>query len=333
MSVIQETRGRESLMAPPRAAMPVPGEPSAFGRGLWGRIRAAKESVAFFMVFLTVGTGIFLFGLAGTFGPYKEGLRENGDPRFFLAMMAFGAVFGLVPLRMLQIVLTGAGHSQRQKEKPVDRSQPWTSDYPWRPDGMNPDYTGGGGGSLLGRVAIFGLFGLFNMVFVEPSPWILRGIVLLFDAFALLLLYDTAVQIFNRVRFALPKVRWATFPAFTGGRLEGSVHSRRRLRPEGPIRATLRCVRDEETSRDGHRMLEPFILYKQVVEVPAGEGALQTIPFAFDVPPDLPGTDLGAGKPTYWQVGVEVPVTGPNFDSVFLAPVYEARDGAPSWRG
>lgn len=334
MSVIQETRGRESLMAPPRAAVPVPGEPSGFfGRGLWGRLRQAGGAIGFFSVFLTAGTAIFLFGLAGTFGPYKESLRENGDPRFFLAAMAFGAVFDLVALRMLQIVLTGTGHALRQKKKGVDRSQPWTFDYPWRPEGMNPDYTGSAGGSILGRIAIFGLFGLFNMVFLEPSPWLLRGIVLFFDAFGLLILYDTVVQIFNRVRFALPQVRWATFPAFTGGRLEGSVHSRRRLRPDGPIRATLRCVRDEETSRDGHRILEPFVIYKQVVEIPAGEGALESIPFAFDVPPDLPGTNLGAEKATYWQVGVEVPVNGPNFDSVFLAPVYAAKEGAPSWRG
>lgn len=335
MSVVQETRERERLMAPPRTAMPVPGEPSGFGRGLWGRLREAKEAVGFLMVFVTIGTAIFLFGLAGTFGPYKESLRENGDPRFFLAMMAFGAVFALIALRMIQVVLTGTGHALRQKKKGVDRSQPWTFDYPWRPEGMKPDYTGNAGGSILGRIAIFGLFGLFNMVFVEPSPWLLRGIVLLFDAFGLLILFDTVVQVVNRVRFALPQVRWTTFPAFTGGRLEGTVLSRRRLRPDGPIRATLRCVRDEETSDrgDGHRSLEPFVIYKQVVEIPAGEGALGSIPFAFDVPPDLPGTNLGAERATYWQVGVEVPVNGPNFDSVFLAPVYEARGGAPSWRG
>lgn len=333
MPVIQETRGRESLMAPPRSAVPVPGEPSGFGRGLWHRLWGAKESVAFFSVFLTAGTAIFLFGLAGTVGPYKESLRENGDPRFFLAAMAFGAVFDLVALRMLQLVLTGTGPALRQKKKGVDRSQPWTFDYPWRPEGMKPDYTGNAGGSILGRIAIFGLFGLFNMVFVEPSPWLLRGIVLLFDAFGLLILYDTIVQVVNRVRFALPRVRWTTFPAFTGGRVEGTVLSPRRLRPGGPIRATLRCVHDEETSREGHRILEPFVIYKQVVEIPAGEGALDVIPFAFDVPPDLPGTNLGNEKATYWQVGVEVPVLGPNFDSVFLAPVYEAREGAPSWRG
>ena len=94
MPVVYETRERESLMAPPRAAVPVPGEPSAFGRGLWGRLREAKESVAFFSIFLTVGTAIFLFGLAGTVGPYKEGLRENGDPRFFLAAMGALAAAG-----------------------------------------------------------------------------------------------------------------------------------------------------------------------------------------------------------------------------------------------
>jgi hypothetical protein len=54
-AVVQETRGRERLMAPPRTAIPVPGEPSGFGRGLWGRLRQAKESVAFFSVFLITG--------------------------------------------------------------------------------------------------------------------------------------------------------------------------------------------------------------------------------------------------------------------------------------
>jgi hypothetical protein len=149
-----------------------------------------------------VGTGIFLFGATGTWGPYKQGLRANGDPRFFWAMMGF----------------------------------------------------------------------------------------------------------------------WTTFPAFLGDRLEGVFLIQSALRPNGPVKATLRCIEDAGSGET--TAMEPFVMYQQVREI-AGGGVLRELPVSFDTSPDLPGTDLNRAEATYWKVFFQVPVAGPDFETVFLAPVYE----------
>lgn len=327
MTVLQESRSRSRLYAPPRSAVPVPGESSVFSRGLLSRFRES-EAGCFLLVFLAIGLAIFSFGALGTWGPYVESLRGSNDPRSFLGIMAFGAVFFLISLRMLQIQLTGAKGKERWKRPDWDRKLPWTADYPWRPQGMPPDYSAPGSGLVLGRVAILSFFGLLNMVFLSPSPWTARAIILFFDLFGALILLDSLHKMWQSLRHPRPSMRWTTFPAFLGGRLEGVFAVRWALRVQGPVRATLRCVQDAGSGGDR----EPFSIYEQVQEIPPAGTRLKELPVAFEVPPDLPGTDLGRPDATYWQVLVQIPVAGPNFETVFLAPVYEATDAPPSWK-
>lgn len=320
------SREKERVIAPPRSAVPVPGAGPVFGRGFF---RLFRESGIgwFFLLFLAVGSALFLFGLAGTVGPYKEGLRENGDPRFFLGAMAFGTVFCLVTLRMLQVALTETANKPGKKGR---KAEPWTWDHPWREDWMPPDYTGGGG-AVLGRVAFLALIGLFNVAWLSGS-WVFRAIIVLLDLFALLIVYDTLHKIYQWVRFRRPVVIWETLPAFLGSQLRGRVAFARGVRAAGPPRLTLRCVRDEwittGSGKNRRNQLEPHAIYRQTIEIPlpgAPGEALDVIDFAFDLPTDQPGTDLSKGEAVYWQVLVDVPLPGPNLDTVFLAPVYQKR--------
>lgn len=325
-----ESRERKILRAPPREAVPVPGAPTAFGRGFWQRYRKSRSG-CFLTLFIAVGVGLFLFGLANIAGPYAPAERE--DPVRFLVAMAFGVVFILVALRMLQVELTGTEH-RRRRGRGASHWKPWTSDHPWQPEGMDPDYSAPGGGHVLGTVAILSVLALFNLAFFDHPSWVARAVLLLFDLFGFLILVDALLKIFQALRRMRPRMRWTTFPAFLGERLEGVFTTERPLSTIGPARATLRCVRDEwtehkeideDTGRETkHRHLLPYVLYTRSIEVPA-EGRIKQVPLAFDVPTDLPGTDLMRKEAVYWQVVVEVPLSGPDFNAVFLAPVYERR--------
>ncbi len=309
--------------------MPIPGQRSVFGRGFFQRLRGSQGGGCFLIFFMMVGLSIGLFGVAGTVGPYRDTLRESGDPRFFMVAMAFGLVFFLMPLRMLQIVLTGGEHAARRRRASSKGSAPWKADYPWRPEGMDPDYINPGG-SVLGVVAFLCFIGLFNIAWASDSI-VFRVVIVFLDLLGLLILVNALLKLWQAVRHRRPRVRWTTFPASLGGRLEGVVEFGRPLAAQGPIQVTLRCVQDEKVvsvdPEDGHESVgeEPFIVYAQAREVPAGDGRLRTLPLAFDVPSDVPGTDLARKLPTYWQVTVQVPLTGPDFDTVFLAPVYKQR--------
>lgn len=328
MTPLQESREHKALFAPSRSAQPLPGE----GGGGWAAwLHAVRNGGWFLLLFMTIGSAIFLFGVAGTFGPYRDRLRESGDPGFFYAAMAIGALFALVALRMLQIAATGSGHALRRKKTRVDPRKPWAGDYPWKPAGQDPDGAGAGiGGMILGRVAFLGFIAFFNIAWMSGHP-LFRIIIVVFDLFALLIVYDSVQKLWQGIRYARPRIVWLTFPAFTGSRLEASFRSRRRLHLTGPVRVTLRCVQDgwRERPNNAPSQLEPMQIYEQVTEIPLAEdqGWIDSLRIDLAIPEDLPGTDLGKDEAVYWQLLVEVPLLGPDFEAVFLAPVYERRGG------
>jgi hypothetical protein len=298
--------------------VPAPGSGSVFGRGFFRNLRASQGGGCFLLLCMGIGAAIFLFGVAGTFGPYKEGLRENGDPRFFLALMGFGAVFFLVPLRMLQVVLTGARNERRPKG---DTSRPWTWDYPWSPHWMKPDYTGSGAGTVLGRVAFLALLGLFNIAWGADSV-LFKVIITVLDLLGLLIVYDSFQKILQWLRVRQPVVIWSRLPAFLGERLEGRIAFPRRVAAQGPAKVALRCVQDDWASgANEQRELQSFTVYQEVREVPLS-GDSDVLDIGFDLPMQGQGTNLTKAEAVYWQVVVSVPVLGPDLEAVFLAPVY-----------
>ncbi len=307
---------RERIIVPPRSAVPAPGSGSVFGRGFFRNLRESQAGCL--LGFLVIGAGILLFGVAGTFGPYKEGLRENGDPRFFLVLMGFGTVFFLVSLRILEVMLTGARNQSRRKR---DKSRPWTWDHPWSTHWMKPDYTGSGAGTVLGRVAFLGLLGLFNIAWGAPGV-LFKVIVAVFDLFGLLIVYDSFQKILQWLRVRQPVVIWSQVPAFLGERLEGRIAFPRRVAAQGPAKVTLRCVEDDWVSgANQQREQQSFAVYQEVRETPLS-GDSDVLDIAFDLPEKGKGTDLAKEEAVYWQVVVSVPVIGPDFEAVFLAPVY-----------
>ncbi|HEX5716680.1 MAG TPA: hypothetical protein VF179_11025, partial [Thermoanaerobaculia bacterium] len=305
-----------------RGMVPWPGTSSVFGRGFFRRFRKLGTMAWLFLGFLAVGTAIFLFGLAGTVGPYKEGLRENGQPTFFYGAMAFGIVFILMALRMLQVALADKGRRELPPRK--ERKAPWTWDHPWSQDWMRPDYGKHVGDTLLGRVVFFAMVALFNAAWLTGEGFVYLILIVL-DLFALVVLYVTLRTAFQSVRYRTPVVIWEKIPVFTGNLLQGRIAFPRDMRAMGPTRLSLRCVRDEQVSEGGPANQQPVAIYRETQEIPLpGEPGepLDALSFSFKVPDDLPGTNLVKKEPIYWQVVVRVPVAGPDLEVAFLAPVY-----------
>ncbi len=306
------SREKKPFLAPPRLSVVVPGAQVR-------RLGAALKSATLLLVFIAIGAVIFLFGLAGTFGPWKAALRETGDPRFYLALMGFGAIYSGASLRILQVSLIGAANQDTPPDR--DKGRPWTWDHPWKAEDMLPDYTGSAGGSVLGRVVFLGFIGMFNIALGSPS-WLLKAVVVLLDLFALVILWDSLVQLWHWLRHSRPTISWKTFPAFLGGRLEATVRFPRPIRPSGTAVAVLRCAQDEEGTGQNRGEIKPFSLYTETREIPLPDGPLQRLDLAFDLPADLPGTTLKVREATYWQILLTIPTPGPDFETIFLAPVY-----------
>jgi len=206
--------------------------------------------------------------------------------------------------------------------------EPWTWDHPWRPGGQDADDAPATAGRWRGRLILIGLIGLFNLAFLAHSR-LLENLVVILDLFGIVILFDLLLRLWQASR--RHRMRWTTFPAFLGGRLEGVLVARPVLEPIGAVRAILRCVRDQRivhtTETGDETSFEPTVLYQQIAEATIAEDKLKQLPLSFAIPADVPGTDLGRQEATYWQVALRIPVVGPDFEAVFLAPVYAPRSG------
>src|SRR5689334_14958770 len=145
------SREKVELRIPPRAAVLRPGEGSAFGRGFFRRLLGLGAPALVYLALLAIGIAVFLLGLAGTAGPYEEGLRGNRGPLVYPITLACGAVFSLLVLRSLQVSLNRERDRPESPRQKLAKKEPWTWDHPWSrtwmpPDGKDMDST------MLGKV-------------------------------------------------------------------------------------------------------------------------------------------------------------------------------------
>lgn len=313
------SREKEKLNLHPREAIVPPGRGSVFGRGFFRLFFSMSATgVLVFPALLAIGAGVFLFGLAGTAGPYEEGLRASYSPRIFPYSMGIGAVFFLLVLRALQVELN------RHWKKPGQEGEgkePWTWDYPWSTSWMLPDGEHVES-SPLGKVTFFAVVALCNTLWFAGEPFFYIFLPFL-DLIALAVLVAILRKGVQSVRFRRPVVIWEAIPVHPDGMLQGRIAFPRDVRPTGPTRLTLRCVKEERGDFD-----EAYAIYRETREIPLpGEPGepLDVLSFAFKVPRNLPGNSLHTRAPDYWQVAVEVPVAGPDLEVAFLAPVYPKR--------
>lgn len=208
--------------------------------------------------------------------------------------------------------------------------RPWLSDHPWVPEGMPQDFVEPW--EPWTRGVLFFLLTLLHLAFLGTvsvtglAP--VFGLLLPLDLFAFPLIADTARRVAWKRRFGEAWVTWKTFPVLPGEPIEATIRTRRPFRVEKPVRITLRCVQDVwgllPNGKMGYR---PHQLYAETREVRlpvAADQEVSAIDVGFDVPADLPGTNLDAGEPTYWQLILRTPGgSGPDLDATFLAPIYQ----------
>ncbi|HEX3128165.1 MAG TPA: hypothetical protein VH394_12620 [Thermoanaerobaculia bacterium] len=202
---------------------------------------------------------------------------------------------------------------------------PWKSDHPWRLDSQTPDYTPETQHYVALRIGL--ILGIAALNFLLPSaPPLLQTLILLVDAMGVIVVFDSLNKLWYGYWNRKPTMRWTRFPALTGGRLEGVLVARPSPEVIGPVLGVLRCIQDERVeSESGEVTYEPMVIYRRMAEFPVPGDRLKEVAITFDVPEDLPGTDLKRPDAVYWQVAVRIPVVGPDEELVYLAPIYNKR--------
>jgi hypothetical protein len=177
---------------------------------------------------------------------------------------------------------------------------------------------------------IFGaMMAVFNWhAFFRDNGWFLKFIVALFDALLAYVIWHAITTIGRALKFSESRVEFARFPF----RRSQPVVLRWRI-PSGMTRVnagtfTLRCIREgyeqHGSDKDSSRHLVHEQIWSSVSRIAQPQnltpGKLEEI--RFELPAEVPVTNLTSAKPVFWELAAELDLAGLDFKETYLVPVY-----------
>jgi hypothetical protein len=324
-------RAIASAIAALKSKFPVTREPGPGGVELRGRqARSATTihgwpSVILGLPFVAVGLAIL--GVATGYITVQSDGRQL--PTWFIAIL--GTVFAWAGLSFVGHGLGGARRTARAwRLRAAHPGEPWRWDHPWEERGSIDDTGARAGQSVYAAIFMFVFLVPFHWIgFVARDGSLIFGLVaLLFDAVALALLVRGIYLFLRRLKYGSGRALFASFPFRPGTTLEVHVESPRALPQHAVVSATLRCVQERYvksgSGEDATVTVSCFELYRDTAPAPfvttgAGGRALRV---RFDLPRDVPVTDLASRPCRYWEVEVEAGTDGVDYAARYLVPVY-----------
>jgi hypothetical protein len=288
----------------------------------------------FGLIFVAAGTFVVLLGLRVIPAPDSS---FNVPPPM---VAACGLVF-LVP--GLIFVFHGIRGWLRQRRydahAALNPGAPWAYEHPWQREGESRTGWRKVGKSLYG-LGLFGLMlGPFNWVVFgnDDVPGMFRFVFGFFDLIWVGMIVAWLRSVAQAIKYGTSTVSYATFPYFTGGRVDlrfglSSKHAFHSMT------FTLRAVEEVyEVRKHGNKRTETVVCYG-LHEETRTVNAPHEMPepgrdvwIKFEAPSNVPGSDLNARPPTYWEIEIRCDAPGVDYKEIFLLPVYsQSRGGGQS---
>lgn len=252
---------------------------------------------------------------------------EPGVPSWLPAWI--GGVFvlagGVLDLRAIRRVLW--------KQRARRYVEPWRRDYPWplhyMPDDSSRSLRYHGVGLLLLAAFIVIFNGLLFSGLVpfhhllEGNNWVPVFATATFDLAFVLLLGFLVYRFLQRWRFGRARFYFEEGPPYyLGGELVGTFEGNPKLAQATRAEALLRAVEEYLLpSPDGTSSQVMRALYEDRTPLTFDAGGMAHI--RFPLPADGPETCLSDVPTRYWELVVHAEFPGPDYEGVFLMPVYE----------
>jgi hypothetical protein len=288
------------------------------------RVRTNYPAYAALLGLAVIAAGVFMNVLA-----WRS--AHGGVPRPIAALALLG--FSCMMCGALLSGYTIKGMRQRRRVTSDVGRQSWRFDNPWNPEGAED------GGSRRVRNNAFAIGGIilflipFHLILREGSSaglrWFFFFILGIFDLAMIVIIGHTFFLFVRRLTFGRTRVLFRQFPYYTGQTLRLTFAGSQRLASCEGLKATLHCIKEyyEWSGSGNSRMATPIM-----ESVWRGKCAFSTdisgsAELTFDLPHDVPGTDLigdaGQQIPYYWELEVTAKIPGIDYEGIFLIPVYE----------
>ena len=252
-------------------------------------------------------------------------------PHLMLAM--FGVVFTAAGIMLWRMGWRQREANRRRALALLDGSDPALADYPWNPHGFTPPRWSRVA-KTIGAVVFLALFlSMFNWwAFFGKGPLPVKIFVGIFDLILLALIWHAMIVVGRAIKFSGSSVEFSKFPFRPGEMLV-----LRWLVPQGMMRATqgsftLRCVEEWYESTGSGKNSNRHLVQEQVwagtwhLDQPQELQPGETEKLDFALPSDAASTSLSTGKTktVFWELAVDLDLTGLDFKEKYLVPVYRA---------
>jgi hypothetical protein len=206
------------------------------------------------------------------------------------------------------------------------------ADYAWNPRGYEPPRWRRVVKSVVGAAFMTFFLSVFNWwAFFANGPFMVKAIVVVFDAILLAVWWGVAMSVGRAFKFGGSRIEFARFPY--GLTEPVSIHWKPATGIEQVNRGmfTLRCVEEWFENRGSGRNRSRQLVHEEVWSGTWHLGADRSFPppqaggwveLQFELPADAPSTRLSADRPIFWELEVHLELPGLDFRETYLVPVY-----------
>jgi len=222
-----------------------------------------------------------------------------------------------------------AGNRSRQDAARRYPNEPALADYPWHPDGFAvSEWMGAvkGFGCAIGMTVFLSTFNWW--AFGAESPWMVKGIVGLFDLITLWVWVQAVLQLLRGFKFGHSRIEFTSFPY----RIPKPVVIRwQPSRGVGRINQgtfVLRCVEEWMESEGRGQNRKTTVVHEEIwsaqwiIKQPCTISPNDPMELRYELPADALPTRLSADKPLFWELDVKLSLPGLSFNETYLVPVY-----------
>lgn len=289
------------------------------GFGVWGGLLFGSVFIAAGIAFILVGLKILPVAPSRVYAPYW-------------VLSVLGGLFAIGGFTVWITVVREMLFVKRRKN--LSALHPHSevfADYPWNPRGITKSPWSKVKQSLAASLVFAAVLTPFNWWAWRSgdSPWLVRGIVSLFDLFLAFAVIELIRRTLAALKYGKSGIEYETFPFATGDRV-----NLRWLVPSGltnvkNITFVLRCVEEwTEITGVGDDKTISLIHEQLWAATRTTEGRVNILPGAkfslsYDVPTTAPESSLSGGpRITFWELEICATAAGVDFEERYLVPVY-----------
>lgn len=284
------------------------------------------QDVVFGSLFLLAGLYVLLCAL--------DVIKADDDsfhaPRWVVAVI--GTMFMTAGVLIsLNAILAMRRRSRLKTQSTRFPGEPWRADHEWR-SLYCLDESGK-------QIPATFFFAAFLAMFFGPLAYLYLGLSKAGSwAFAigvcflipiLIVLWQVIKLSVRQFRYGGGRMEYDNMPLVAGQKLKMKWRGKGAIGPYEKITFTLRCIEEKIQTRRRNNNSRQYLRAEQwvesfVIDGPGEHLADEVIDVYYDLPADVPSTQLNHDPPRYWEVEMSVETSDVEFGQSFLVPIYTA---------